>query len=67
MYNAQRVLHFSAIHFALVLQDGTTAISYAAQYGHTEIVHTLIQANADLNLPDEVCTCCPHFCGAFKC
>lgn len=36
------------------IQDGTTAVSYAAQYGHSDIVSLLIKAKADINLPDKV-------------
>ena len=36
------------------MQNGTTAVGYAAQYGHSDVVSLLINANADINLPDEV-------------
>ena len=36
------------------MQDGITAVSYAAQNGHSDIVILLINANADINLPDKV-------------
>ena len=36
------------------MQDGTTAVSYAAQYGHSDVVNLLINANADINLADKV-------------
>ena len=36
------------------MQDGTTAVSYAAQYGHSDVVNLLINTNADINLTDKV-------------
>ena len=36
------------------MQDGITAVSHAAQNGHSDIVILLIIANADINLPDKV-------------
>ena len=36
------------------MQDGTTAVSYAAQYGHSNVVNLLINTNADINLADKV-------------
>ena len=47
------------------MQDGTTAVCYAAQYGHSEVVSLLINANADINLPDKVIVILilsAHFC-----
>ena len=38
----------------LSMQDGTTAISYAAMEGHSDVVQLLIQSNADVDLPDKV-------------
>ena len=35
-------------------QDGTTAIFYAAMNGNSDIVSLLVEAKADINLPDEV-------------
>ena len=45
---------FGPIKNLIFMQDGTTAVSYAAQYGHSEVVILLINANADINLPDKV-------------
>ena len=36
------------------MQDGRTAVLYAALYGHSNVVNLLINANADINLPDKV-------------
>ena len=36
------------------MQDGSTAVWYAALYGHSDVVNLLISANADINLPDKV-------------
>ena len=36
------------------MQDGRTAVLYAAFYGHSNVVNLLINANADINLPDKV-------------
>ena len=36
------------------MQDGRTAVLYAALYGHSNIVNLLINANADINLPEKV-------------
>ena len=36
------------------MQDGRTAVCYAALYGHSDVVNLLINANADINLPDKV-------------
>ena len=36
------------------MQDGCTAVLYAAVYGHSNVVNLLINANADINLPDKV-------------
>ena len=42
-------------HFDFIFtQDGTTAISYAAMNGNSDIVSLLVEAKADINLPDEV-------------
>ena len=42
------------ILFDLLVQDGTTALCYAAMGGHSEIVRYLAEAKADVDLPDEV-------------
>ena len=42
------------LHTFLSMQDGTTAISYAAMKGHSDVVQLLIQSNADVDLPDKV-------------
>ena len=42
------------ILFDLLVQDGTTALFYAAMGGHSEIVRYLAEAKADVDLPDEV-------------
>ena len=36
------------------MQDGRTAVLYAAVYGHSNVVNLLINANTDINLPDKV-------------
>ena len=36
------------------MQDGRTAVLYAALYGHSNVVNLLINANADINLPEKV-------------
>ena len=36
------------------MQDGRTAVLYAALYGHSDVVNLLINANANINLPDKV-------------
>ena len=36
------------------LQDGTTPLFIAAQHGHTDTVHYLVQNGADINRPEEV-------------
>ena len=40
--------------FISLVQDGTTALCYAAMKGHSEIVRYLAEAEADVDLPDEV-------------
>ena len=40
--------------FFLFTQDGSTALIYAAQNGHSDVVSLLVEAHADINLPDEV-------------
>ena len=47
------------------MQDGRTVIWYAALYGHSDVVNLLINANADINLPDKVIVFIiqsTHFC-----
>ena len=39
----------------MLLQGGRTALHIACESGNTEAVKYLIQANADLNVTDEVC------------
>ena len=43
----------SSFYFPFI-QDGTTALIYAAENGHSDVVSLLVEAHADINLPDEV-------------
>ena len=36
------------------LQDGRTALHWAAEYGYTEVIKTLVQHAADITVKDEV-------------
>ena len=36
------------------MQDRRTAVLYAALYGHSNVVNLLINANANINLPEKV-------------
>ena len=36
------------------MQDGETALKFAADYGHSEIVSVLLRAHANVNLPNKV-------------
>ena len=36
------------------LQDGLTALYYAARNGHNDVVSLLVDAHADVNLPQKV-------------
>ena len=47
-------LSLTNILFDLLVQDGTTALCYAAMRGHSEIVRYLAETKADVDLPDEV-------------
>ena len=47
------------IEFVLV-QDGRTALYYAAWNGHTHVVSLLVEAHADLNLPKKVYNVCAY-------
>ena len=40
--------------FISLVQDGATALLYAAMEGHSEIVRYLAEAKPDVDLPDEV-------------
>ena len=42
------------ILFHLIVQDGATALLYAAMEGHSEIVRYLAEAKPDVDLPYEV-------------
>ena len=42
-------------YFSVCVQEGRSAIYFAAWNGHHEIVCDLIQANANVNLQDKVC------------
>lgn len=42
--------------FCYLLQDGLTPIMIASMMGHTNIVKALIEAHADVNIKDKVCT-----------
>ena len=47
------------------MQDGRTAVFCAALYGHCDVVNLLINANADINLPEKVIVIIiqrMHFC-----
>ena len=50
----------------LAVQDGTTALSTAAQSGHVEVVKALLGAGADLEATDMVSGAC-HRCRAAVC
>ena len=41
--------------YFVFVQDGRTALYYAAWNGHTSVVSLLVEAHADLNLPKKVC------------
>ena len=36
------------------MQNGATALKFAAEYGHSEIVSVLVKAHAKVNLPNKV-------------
>ena len=38
----------------IFVQDGRTALYYAARKGHNEVVSLLVEAHADINLPQKV-------------
>ena len=48
-----KFLWHSSLCFVCV-QDGRTALFYAAMNGHSNVVCVLVEAHADLNLPDKV-------------
>ena len=52
VYNILTSIHL-IFHFK---QDGSTALIYAAEKGHSDVVSLLVEAHADINLPDEVMT-----------
>ena len=39
--------------FCPFTQDGSTALIYAAENGHRNLVSLLVEAHADINLPDK--------------
>ena len=47
-------MHFKVLLFLICFQDGRTAIFHAAWKGHIEIVQTLIQVKANIDLQDKV-------------
>ena len=44
------IFYFSCIHF----KYGYTALAYAADYGHHQVMRGLINAGADLNVQNKV-------------
>ena len=40
--------------FSIHMQDGATALNFAAKNGHSEIVSVLVKAHANMNLPNKV-------------
>ncbi len=45
----------------LLLQDGWTALMFASQNGHTEVVKFLIEANASVDIQNQVICYCVYW------
>ena len=43
------------LHMSVIIQDGGSALMYAAIFGRTEVVVELVKAGANLNLQNTVC------------
>ena len=53
--------NFNDLHFT-VLQDGLSPLVTASDGGHFDVVKTLIEAGADINLSDKVGVCTVYKC-----
>jgi ankyrin repeat protein len=55
------VIHVSVANaFILSPQRGNTALHYASEKGHPEVIQILVQSHADVNVKNNVSTESPH-------